>query len=117
MVKEIVKTVIIAACCIVAFGCGSGNKGGDKEDGFVGVFTDEYGNKFELRDDYTATIEFVGNNKVNQTRWRDGEHHDSPFATIEYNGDPTYYYLRDGFLYRHKEDMERGRCAINIVYQ
>lgn len=117
MLARLTKVIIFTACCILAVACGSGSKGEGKGHGFAGSFTDEFGNKFELREDYTATIEFAGNNKTNTTKWRDGEQHDSPFATIEYNGDPTYYYLRDGYLYRHKEDMERGRCAISITYQ
>lgn len=109
---------------LVAFACLSlsllfaacGGKSEAKH-GFVGKFTDEFGNKFELRSDYTATIQFVGDEKVNETKWHDGPLHDSPFATIEFNGNPVYYYLRDGVLYRHKEDMDSGRCAIKIDYE
>ena len=117
MFRNIAKLLLIAACSVCIYSCGSGNKGAGKENSCVGVFTDEFGNRFELREDYTASIVFAGNDKTNNTKWRDGENHDSPFATIEYNGDPSYYFLRDGFLYRHREDMEKGRCAIKIAYE
>lgn len=84
---------------------------------FAGTFEDEFGNRFELRSDYTATIQFAGNQDAVETQWSDGEDHQRPFATIRYNGDPTYYYLRDGQLYRRKEDMNNGRCAIHITYK
>lgn len=84
---------------------------------FAGTFTDEFDNKFVLNEDYTATIQFAGSDNIVETAWHDGVNHNSPFATIEYNGDPTYYYLRDGFLYRRQEDMANGTCAIVIKYE
>ena len=94
--------------------------GGSKERGnhdFAGTFVDEFGNKFVLNTDYTATIQFAGSDNVVQTSWHDGVNHESPYATIEYNGDPSYYYLRDGNLYRRQEDMQNGKCAIIINYE
>ena len=92
--------------------------GGSKHDNskFAGSFTDEFGNKFVLNEDYSGTIQFDKNTKVDSIKWFDGEDHKRPYATIMYNGDPTYYYLRDGKLYRHEEDMDHGTCAINISY-
>ena len=72
--------------------------------------------KFVLNEDYTGTIQFAGNDKQDSITWSDGPNHQSPFATIKYNGDPSYYYLRDGKLYRHEEDMDHGKCSINITY-
>lgn len=89
----------------------------DNNHSFAGTFTDEFGNRFELLDDYRGTIQFDKHTEVDSITWFDGENHDRPYATINYNGDPTYYYLRDGSLYRHQDDMERGRCAIKISYE
>ena len=91
--------------------------GGSRKGKFAGTFTDEFNNKFVLNEDYSATIQFAGHDEVIPTVWSDGEDHKSPFATIRYNGDPHYYYLRDGFLYRYKHDMDEGRNAIVIEYE
>lgn len=90
---------------------------GQKSHEFVGRFTDEFDNMFELRDDHTATIHFAGSDNVVETRWRDSVSHKNSFATIEYNGDPAYYYLQDGKLYRRFEDMQDGNYAIIIKYE
>lgn len=95
--------------------CSGGSKHDDKA--FAGTFVDEFENKFVLNEDYTGTIQFAGNDKVENVTWFDGNDHKSPFATISYNGEPAYYYLRDGYLYRHRHDMETGHCAIKIEYQ
>ena len=87
-----------------------------QDNDYVGSFTDEFNNKFQLNDDSTATIQFAGEDSVINTRWDDGKKYGHTYATIEFNGDPAYYYLRDGKLYRHAEDMEKGTCAINIKY-
>lgn len=115
------RTITVLVCmllsCLLLGSCGRKGKA-QRERAFAGSFVDEFGNEFVLNDDYTATIRFAGkDSKENKTVWRDGARHDSPFATIEYNGDPVYYYLRDGKLYRHREDMEKGRCAIDIKYK
>lgn len=92
--------------------------GGSKHDNskFAGSFTDEFGNKFVLNEDYTGTLQMDKSDKVDSIKWFDGTDHKRAFVTITYNGDPTYYYLRDGKLYRHEEDMDNGSCAINITY-
>ena len=89
---------------------------GQAEHKFIGKFTDEFGNKFELRDDYTATITFAGTEPV-ETKWSDGADHKSPYATIEYNGNAAYYFLRDGQLYRHLENMTQGKLGIKITWE
>lgn len=98
---------------MVSCGGGSNKKGND----FAGSFTDEFGNKFELKEDYSATIQFAGESTIQHSKWSDGENHDRAYATIEFNGDPSYYFLRDGKLYREREDMERGSCPISIKYE
>lgn len=105
----------ILTICLCLCACGSDTTKQDKA--FAGSYVDEFGNKFVLSEDHTATIEFVGTDKVIDTNWHDGPAHNSPFATIEYNGNPNYYYMRDGVLYRHKEDMDNGRSAITIKRQ
>lgn len=108
MKKLIVLSFLFAMVLLV--GCGS------KEHKYVGKFTDEFGNKFELRDDYTATITYIGSDPVD-TKWFDGNNHELPYATIEFNGDPAYYYFRDGVLYRHRENMIDGSRAIKIEWE
>ena len=105
---------IIAALLLSA--CGGSGSSERRDRHFAGSFTDEFGNKFVLNEDYTATIQFAGTEEVVETSWRDGENHDSPFATIKYNGDPAYYYLRDACLYRRYEDMQNGKLAITVNY-
>lgn len=113
--KKIVKlTFLLSMLVVMIASCGGGNKHQDNQ--FVGKFTDEFKNKFELKDDYTATIQFVGEDSVIKTTWFDGEDHKRAYATIKFNGDPNYYYLRDGKMYRAMEDMEKGTAAINIKY-
>ena len=87
---------------IMVIACG---KKSASEGPVTGKYIDEFGNKFELREDHTATIQFAGQDKVNETRWYDAEHSDTSYVTIGYNGDSTYYYLSHGKLYRSKEQM------------
>lgn len=104
------------ATALMAFtSCGGSKKGGENHK-FVGSFVSEFGDEFTLNEDMTCTIKFKGIDKVFKDKWSDGENHQRPYATIGYNGDPQYYYLRDGYLYRYKQDMEEGRCKIKIVY-
>lgn len=110
--KKFISFLCILSAVVLMVSCGGEKKG----NGFVGSFTDEFGNKFELKEDYSATIQFVGEKDVQKSKWSDGEKHDHPYATIEFNGDPSYYYLRDGALYRDRSDMESGDCAIKIKY-
>ena len=111
------KRFLVFICLAVTFvfmSCGGGSK--QENHGFAGSFTDEFENKFVLNEDYTGTIQFAGNEKKEQITWSDGDDHKRPFATIKWNGDPTYYYLRDGALYRQETDMNEGRAAIKIAY-
>ena len=80
----------------------------------AGKYEDEFGNVFELRDNHTATIQFAGQENVNETVWGDGPNGNSPYATITYNNNPFYYFMRDGNLYRYREDMNEGRHAIKL---
>lgn len=83
----------------------------------MGKFTDEFGNKFELREDHTALIQFDGMESPVETRWTEGHGKDSLCVSIEYNMDPSYYFLKDGVLFRHRKDMEQGHPAISIEYE
>lgn len=105
--------IICVTMALLLLACG----GSDQSDHpFVGTFTDKYNNKFELRPDYTATIQFEGMAPI-ETTWSDGEQHDRDWASILYNGNPQYYLLRGGKLYHRMEDMQEGRAAIAITYE
>lgn len=112
MLRNILKALSVVAIAVI-MACG-GNEG---RKSYAGAFTDEFGNRFELRDDGTGTVQFAGQDNVTDIAWYDGNKSDKPYSTIEYNGDVNYYYLRDGAMYRHKEDMDNGRCAIAITYE
>lgn len=103
---------LVAVMMLTLASCGS-----KKHEGYVGKFTDQFGNKFELRADYTAGIEFVGTQKVTEVTWSDGEAHDRAYATISFNGNPNYYYLRDGVLYGSESAMVNGHPAIQIEWE
>ena len=110
MVNKYFKALLITAIVTTAFSC---NKNAD--DGQVtGKYVDEFGNKFELREDHSATIQFDGQDKVNDTRWHNGARNDTSYITIEYNGDSTYYYMSHGKLYRRIEDLKAGHPAIEL---
>jgi len=110
MAKRLIKTLLIAGVAVAVMSCSK-----SADDGKVtGKFVDEFGNKFELREDHTATIQFDGQDKVNETRWHDGEHSDTSYVTIEYNGDTTYFYMSHGKLYRSKDSMKIGSPAVEL---
>lgn len=110
MAKRFIKTLLVAGVAVAVMSC---NKSAD--DGQVtGKYVDEFGNKFELREDHTATIRFDGQDKVNETRWYDGERGDTSYVTIGYNGDTTYYYMSHGKLYRSLESFTAGHPAIQL---
>lgn len=108
------QTLVIAglAACVVS--CGNKNAA---EGPVTGKYVDEFGNKFELREDHTATIQLAGQDNINETKWYDGEHSDTSYVTIEFNGDTTYYFMSHGKLYRSKEQMNIGSPAIEMKRQ
>ena len=116
MKKNIVLSVLLLTAVLFVC-CGPKFPKGSKHGGYVGKFTDEFGNKFELREDHTALIQFDGMESPVETRWTEGHGKDSLCVSIEYNMDPSYYYLKDGVLYRHRKDMEQGHPAISIEYE
>lgn len=87
-----------------------------KHNKFSGKFSDEYGNTFELRDDYTATIQLKDSLPV-ETVWSDGGDPDAVFATIELNGNPAHFFLRDKALYRSREYMIKGKMGSKVKYE
>lgn len=112
--KKIVFSLIAAVVMCITVACGGGNSNVHK---YAGTFVDEFENRFVLNEDGTGTIQFAGQSEPEQITWSDGSENHFPFGTIEYNGDPSYYFMRDGVLYRHKEDMDKGQCAIEIKYE
>ena len=108
--------VITLASC--GGGNGAANQPGAAQSGhsFVGTFTDEFGNRFTLNEDYSATIQFMGIDSLIKSSWFDGIDHTQPFISIEFNGDPAHWYLRDGQLYMTREDMISGSTPIKITY-
>lgn len=84
----------------------------------TGSFTDEFGNRFVLNDDSTATIQFAGMTDIETSYWHIVKQPDGMvYASIYYNGNPEYYYLSNNKLYRYKEDMLNNRNAIEINYE
>ena len=104
--------ISLVAVMMMMVACGS-----KEHKGFTGKFTDEFGNKFELREDYTATVHIVGVPAADEVKWSDGENHDRAYATIEFNGNPNYWYLRDGKLYGTEEAMVNGHPEIKIEWE
>ena len=49
--KRLFGMISLVAVMMMMVACGS-----KEHQGFTGKFTDEFGNKFELREDYTATV-------------------------------------------------------------
>lgn len=101
-------------CLMILMVCGCSS---ERRDCYAGRFTDEFGNRFELREDGTGTMQFVGQDIVNDIVWKDGSKTGNPCSTIEWNGNASYYFLRDGVMYRYREDMDEGRRAIKITYE
>ena len=111
MALKLFHTLFIVGFTVAVVSCGSKSA----DDGQVtGQYVDEFGNKFELREDHTATIQFDGQDKINETHWYVDEHSDTSYVTIEYNGDTTYYYMSHGKLYRSKQSMDIGSPAIEL---
>ncbi len=111
MVKRVFQALLIAGVVAVAASCGSKSADDGK---ITGKYVDEFGNKFELREDHSATIQFDGQDKVNQTHWYDGDRGDTSYVSIEYNGDTAYYYMSHGKLYRSEDAMKSGSPAIDL---
>ena len=84
---------------------------------FVGSFQDEFGNKFALNADQSATIEFVNTGKIIPTTWEKLDADSARYAAIAFNGDPSYYILKDErTMFRHADDLNANRAAISIQY-
>lgn len=110
--KKIFVIIGIISCLVFVTSCGRDPKA------FAGTFTDEFGNKFVLNEDSTATIQFAGFDAVEQSHWHIiyGAN-DSVYAGIYFNGDPEYYYLYNNKMYHHLKDLVEDRSAIKIQYE
>ena len=105
---------LAAAACLLLAGCSKTR--GSREGGFTGTFTDEFGNQFTLNEDMTSIVTISGA-QPDTTQWSDGDNHDQDYATIMYNYDPNYFFLKDGKLYNSRKAMEQGHPAIEIHYE
>lgn len=105
-----ISYLLLTLTGIIVVSCAPG-KGVDE---FAGIYDDEFNNHFELYDDQTAVILFAGETDRIVTKWAKRSEDGKTFATIEYNGDPAYYYLYNGALYRSKENMNNSSCAIEL---
>lgn len=115
--KKVLSVLFLTAFLFFIQGCGGPAKQQSEDHKFAGTFEDEYGDIFTLNKDMTTSIQFKNTPKEYKGKWNDGENHSRPYATIDFNGDPNYYYLRDGYLYRYRQDMDEGRCKIKISYK
>ena len=72
---------------------------------FNGIFKTETGIKFELKEDSTTFIQF--NDSIHYKGvWaihRNDEN--TEYVTIEFAGNPNYYYLKDSQLYHSEREM------------
>lgn len=84
---------------------------------FAGTFLTENGIRFELKADSTTFIQF--NDSVTyESTWMINRSGDNlEYATIEFAGYPTYYFLKDGKLYRSEREMRHDALGIKVKYQ
>lgn len=111
--RHILKFITFVCLLTLTVACGNSSQ---KDTHYAGTFVDEFGNQFILNDDHTGTIQFYGNTKVNKIAWKEHKQKDRQYATIEFNGDPSYYFLHNGYLFRQQSDMEKLHCPIAIEY-
>lgn len=105
-----------------SFLTGCGNKGSlstsceeENNPQYVGTYLDEYGNLFVLNDNHTATIQLANSDNIHEETWKEHHRDGCYYTTISFNGNPAYYYLHDGYLFCHLEDMESLRSPIVIT--
>jgi len=84
---------------------------------FVGEFVTAFGDRFVLNEDHSAEIQLDKQDSIFKTFWDDGPAHDRAYATIAFNANPAYFFVRDGQLYYHKIDMEHGKDGVKIQYK
>ena len=97
--------------CIILFAC-------SKHEGFVGKFVNEHGTVFELRADSTGTILFQDSIDYECT-WAShfNEVENFEYATVEFGGNPTYYFVRDNQIYRSKQGMMSQTNGVEISWK
>lgn len=109
--------VLVLFFAIVCFSsCGGGsNASKAAQHPYAGTFTIGNGISFELKSDSTAVIHF--DDVVYDSSWKIVKENDVEFVNIEFNGDQSYYYLKDGKLYRSRMEMDRDRLGSEVTYQ
>lgn len=102
--------VLVLFSAIVCFSsCGGSSTSKAAQHSYAGTFTIGNGISFELKSDSTAVIHF--DDVVYDSSWKIVKEDDVEFVNIEFNGDQSYYYLKDGKLYRSRMEMDRDRLG------
>lgn len=108
--KKIIFAISVLA--VIAASCSNGAK----THPYAGKFVTETGTIFELREDSTTCIQFADSLQY-EGKWSSHRSGDTlEYANIEFAGYPTYYYLKDGKLYRSKREMISGKLGEKINY-
>lgn len=108
------KKIIFAIGIIAFMAISCVNKA--KNHPYAGKFITETGTIFELREDSTTCIQFADSLQY-EGKWSSRRSGDTlEYANIEFAGYPTYYYLKDGKLYRSKREMISGKLGEKINY-
>ncbi len=98
------------------YSCGNTGKPSSSHP-FDGIFKTESGVKFELKQDSTTFIQFDDSIHY-QGIWSVHRNDDNTeYVTIEFAGNPNYYYLKDGKLYHNEREMTNDNLGIGIQYQ
>ncbi len=112
------RLFLLVAFSALIFSCGGVEKkkvAKDADHPYFGTFTTEYGMKFQLKKDYTTVLMFQ-DSITYEGKWdmkMQGQHE---FATIEFGGNEEYYFLKDGMLYRKKEQMMYEKNGMEVSY-
>ena len=52
-----------------------------------------------------------------ESSWKIMKDGNGEYANIEFNGDQSYYYLKNGKIYRSHMEMDRDRIGSKVTYQ
>lgn len=106
--------IFTAVLCLTS--CGGGKSDNSFSHPFAGKFSIDNGISFELNDDSTAVIHF-DNGTDYESSWKIMKDGNGEYANIEFNGDQSYYYLKNGKIYRSHMEMDHDRIGSKVTYQ